>query len=48
VVNAAGFLRPTIADEMTFLATGLKSQPIAAEQVGDVGDRGSPGAGSRA
>jgi 2-polyprenyl-3-methyl-5-hydroxy-6-metoxy-1,4-benzoquinol methylase len=48
VVNAGSYLRPTIADEMTFLATTLKSQAIAAEQVGDVRDRGSPGAGSRA
>jgi 2-polyprenyl-3-methyl-5-hydroxy-6-metoxy-1,4-benzoquinol methylase len=45
-VNAASYVRPTMADEMTFLA--LKSQAIAAEQIGDVRDRGSSGAGSRA
>jgi 2-polyprenyl-3-methyl-5-hydroxy-6-metoxy-1,4-benzoquinol methylase len=43
-VNAASYLRPTMADEMTFLATALKSPAIAAEPVGDVRDRGSPGA----
>ena len=43
-VNAASYVRPTMADEMTFLATALKSQAIAAEPVGDVRDRGSSGA----
>jgi 2-polyprenyl-3-methyl-5-hydroxy-6-metoxy-1,4-benzoquinol methylase len=44
VVNACSYLRPTMADEMTFLATTLKSQTIAAEPVDDVRDRGSSGA----
>ena len=48
VVNAASYVRPTMADEMTFLATALKVPADAAEPVGDVRDRGSPGAGSRA